>query len=135
MRRHWTSLLKIGEVEVDDMCATHVHISPLGSWGLEQLKQVAKAIVYFENAFKVISAPSRRSHDFTNINKGDIERIQSCTSNLDLIKEMQPGDSNTAPPIRDYAWNFMNTDEKFAQSGQKPIGTIGPSHSSKTRRM
>lgn len=132
MKKHWATLLQIGEIEVDDMCATHVHISPLEEkvWSLRQLKQVAKAVIYFEEAFKVISAPSRRHHDFTETYKGIHDpqefpqfaeyrqSIQRCTNNLQLIDVMQPNG-------RDYPWNFENTDVKFASRDAKSIETIG----------
>ena len=122
-------LLLIGEVEVDKMCATHIHVSPKKekAWSLEQLKQVAKAIIYFDEAFKAIWAPSRRDHGLTQSNKSDNHKlknhdfaacckfIDNCAKKPDLIKLMQQ--------TRDYAWNFENT----AEGG---IGTIGASHDS-----
>ena len=130
-------LLLIGEVEVDKMCATHVHVSPKKEkfWSLEQLKQVAKAIIYFDEAFKVIWAPSRRKHGLTQSSKSDnyklkdlgfaecCEHIDNCANICDLINLMQSGKSETPQRTRDYAWNFENT----AQGG---IGTIGASHDS-----
>ena len=129
--------MQIGEVEVDNGCATHVHVSPKKEkvWSLQQLKQVAKAIIYFDGAFKKIWAPSRREHDLTQSNKRDnyklkglgfveyCERIDNCASNRELINLMQAGQSKTAQQTRDYAWNFENT----AENG---IGTIGASHDS-----
>ena len=146
MGRHWATLLQIGEVEVDHMCATHVHISPKEKevWSLEQLKRIAKAVIYFDDPFKVISAPTRRDHDLTQSNKRKnyllkdldfgacCERIEKCANNLDLINLIQSGGLKADEQTRDYAWNFENTDKKFAKwgSGNKPIGTIGASHGS-----
>ena len=138
MKEHWATLLRIGEVEVDSMCATHVHVSPKKEkfWSLEQLKEVAKAIIYFNEAFKAIWAPSRRGHGLTQSNKSDNQKlknhdfaacckfIDNCASKPDLIKLMQSGQSEETPQqTRDYAWNFENT----AEGG---IGTIGASHDS-----
>lgn len=137
VKEHWAALLRIGEVEVDKGCATHVHVSPRKEkvWSLEQLKQVAKAIIYFDEAFKAIWAPSRREHDLTQSNKSEnyklkdldfaacCECINNCASIRELINLMQSGQSEAAQQSRDYAWNFENT----AEGG---IGTIGASHDS-----
>ena len=137
VKEHWAALLQIGEVEVDKGCATHVHVSPRKEkfWSLEQLKQAAKAVIYFDGAFKKIWAPSRRGHELTHSNKSDnhklkdldfaacCERIDNCASNRELINLMQAGPSKAAQQTRDYAWNFENT----AETG---IGTIGASHDS-----
>ena len=135
MKEHWAALLQIGEVEVDKGCATHVHVSPKrNSWSLDQLKQVAKAVIYFDDAFKIIWAPTRREHEFTKSNKRKnyklkdlgyvacCERIEKCANKHELINLMQSGESEAAQQTRDYAWNFENT--------EKAIGTIGTSHSS-----
>ena len=140
MEKHWATLLRIGEIEVDSMCATHVHVSPKKEkvWSLEQLKQVAKAIIYFNEAFKAIWAPSRRGHGLTQSNKDNnhnfknpdfaesCKLIDNCGSKRDLLNLMQAGESKAQ--TRDYAWNFENTvkmDDK-----KEPIGTIGASHDS-----
>ena len=128
-------MLQIGEVEVDKGCATHVHVSPKQkSWSLDQLKQVAKAVIYFDDAFKIIWAPTRREHELTKSNKRnnyklkDIEfaacckLIQKCANKHELVNLMQSGESKAAQQTRDYAWNFENT--------EKAIGTIGASHGS-----
>ena len=142
VKKHWSTLLRLAEVKVDQMCATHVHVSPRKEerWSLEPLKRVAKAIIYFNDAFKAIYAPSRRKHDLTQSNKDDnyklkdldfaacCERIENCASNRELINLMQAGGSKHARQTRDYAWNFENTDKMDKPEG--PIGTIGASHDS-----
>ena len=134
IKKHWAALLQILEVEVDDGCATHVHISPeeKGLWSLEQLKQLSKAIIYFAKAFRTIWAPSRRNHSLTQSNKGqnyklkDIgfaeccKLIDGCATKQDIIDLMQPGETKADGQSRDYAWNFEPTERK--------IGTIGASH-------
>ena len=138
VKKHWDTLLQIGEVKVDNMCATHVHISPQWKvWSLEQLKQVAKAVVYFDDAFEVIYAPTRRDREVTKSNKSDnyilkgldfgecCERIQRCDYIQNLVTMMQSVSPFTK--TRDFAWNFMNTDMDFTTSADKPIGTIGAS--------
>ena len=142
MNKHFATLLELAEVEVDEMCATHVHISPKKEeeWSLEQLKQVAKAIIYFNDAFKTIWAPSRRKHELTKSNKDDnhklrtlkfaqcCELIDQCDTKRKLLNLMQAGESKHAPQTRDYAWNFENTVQM--EKEKKPIHTIGASHDS-----
>ena len=146
IKDHWKLLLKFGIAHINHNCATHVHIWPKGKkdWSLDQLKQIAKAVIYFEKAFEVISAPSRRNHDHTRHNKASnpelkdlefaecCERIRKCTNNLELISTMQPGDSKAKAPT--YAWNFMNTDRCFDEDiddpEDEPVGTIGASDNS-----
>lgn len=127
VKNHWDALLLLGNVSIDDMCATHVHVSPKAEagWTLKQLQQIAQAVLYFETAFHAIWAPSRRSHDFTrknkagnkklkNLNFGECcELIEACSNNNKLSTLMQE--------TRDYVWNFENTRE----DKRDRIGTVG----------
>ena len=136
VKEHWATLLQIGQVRVDKMCATHVHVSPKRDppWSISELKGVAKAIIYFEDAFNHIWAPSRREHALTKSNKRDNHKlkdlkfaecsklIEACPSKRELINLMQAGETNKARQTRDYTWNFENT--------EKAIGTIGASQDS-----
>lgn len=56
MRRHWTLVTSFGDIYVNSSCATHVHVSSGSdvSWTVPQVKVVAQAIIYFENAFEAI---------------------------------------------------------------------------------
>lgn len=139
VRDHWNKLLQFGKVYIDNDCATHVHVSPRveKQWSLEQLKQVAQAVLYFEEAFKAILAPSRRKHDHTKFNKADngkldklgfgecCKLVQKCTDADHLALLMQPSESNFPHVDRHYAWNFENTTK-----GEDKIGTIGTFHGS-----
>ena len=139
MKNHWAKLLDFGKVRIDNECATHVHISPeVGKeWTLMQLKAVARAVLYFEEVFKAIVAPSRRKHKHTKFNKASNRRLQNadfelccmligeCVNVEELVSLMQPPDSVNinAGPDRHYAWNFQN-----AMDGK--LGTIGTSYGS-----
>ena len=134
VEKHWETLLQIVEVEINGGCATHVHVSPRKEerWTLEQLKPIAKAVIYFNDAFKEIYAPSRRNHDFTYSNKDDnyklkdqdfaecCKLIDNCASKDAIINLMQAGKTKADHQSRYYAWNFENTEE-----GKK--GSIGAS--------
>ena len=133
---HWEKLLQIVEVVINDGCATHVHVCPRNEerWSLEQLKPIAKAIIYFDPGLMEIYAPSRREHMLTQSNKREnhklkdlnyaecFKRIDNCTTKDQLFVLMQR-EFQANPPTRDYAWNFENTLE-----GRK--GSIGASQDS-----
>ena len=138
VEKHCDTVPKILTVTMDKMCALHVHVSPaIGErWTLEQLKPLAKAIIYFDEALNGIYAPSRRKHKFTMSNKKhnhtlkdlDIEvcfeSIDECASKRALIKLMQTTLFETQ--TRDFAWNFENT-EKKDNSKEEPTGSVGAS--------
>lgn len=137
----WKRLLEIGRFSTTNACATHVHISPQNegnSWSLDQLKGVAQAVVYFEQAFEVIVAPSRRGNSHVYRNKANnrflqnlefkdcCKSIQGCSDFDQLVLLIQPQpfkpeDGCADNPRKSSAWNFMNTKKN-------EIGTIGKSH-------
>lgn len=147
VKNHWVTLLLHGKIAIDNMCATHVHVSPKAEvrWSLKQLKQVAKAVLYFEKAFQAIWAPSRREHKFTRKNKAQnykLEKlefgeccklIEACDDIDHLVALMQPPASSqyndTLQSDRDYMWNFENTKE------DKITGIIGASYGSDSQQM
>ena len=135
VKKHWATLLQLGDVKVDEGCATHVHVSPKKEklWSLEQLKQFAKAVIYFDDAFKKIWAPSRRDHGLTQSNKRHSSRLKECGF-VECCKSIENCADNKAlfnlmQQSRDYAWNFENTFEN-PEKKEKAIGTIGASHDS-----
>lgn len=138
---HWKRLLELGQPSTNDFCATHVHISPKATkfWSLDQLKNVAQAVVYFEEAFEVIIAPSRRTSRYSRSNKANNrklklltfpacwEKIQACDDIDELTTLMQPLHYEPIEGLpdrafRDFAWNFL-----LAKWDE--IGTIGESPS------
>lgn len=148
MEDHWNTLSLLGEASVDALCATHVHISPKAGtrWNLDQLKQVAQAVIYFEEALKAILAPSRREHRLTKRNKANNRYLKdrgfgSCCEliqgrrNIDgLVSLLQPYQIASSQPKQDtpvnraYAWNFENTKESKDEYQNPRIGTIGASY-------
>lgn len=156
MKTHWATLLAFGGVDIDDTCATHVHISrkaKSGSkeeldWTKEELRRVAQAVLYFDKAFDAILAPSRREHSQTKSNKAKNKKLKDrsftecCkliqSADIDhLVSLMQPSDSVQFDDItwsRFYRWNFENTKKGDAHGkidGKRRIGTIGASQTSK----
>ena len=138
---HWKRLLELGQPLTTDYCATHVHISPKATkfWTLDELKNVAQAVVYFEEAFEVIIAPSRRTNAYSGSNKANNrklkaltsaacwEKIQACGDIDELVVLMQPLNYEVTgyfsePVFRNFAWNFI-------LAKRDHIGTIGNSPS------
>lgn len=139
---HWKIVERFGTVHVNDTCATHVHISPQKGtpWTLDQVKRVAQAILYFEDAFEAVLPPNYRGHCGKKSNRVDnvtlrelkpvecFGPIQACDNISDLILLMQPLDPlrrrysglHGEQTDREYGWNFENLEPD-------EIGTIGVS--------
>lgn len=155
MRNHWYRLRKLVEPYVDEGCATHVHISPKAQsgsqakWSMDQLKNVAQAVVYFEKAFDDVVAPSRRDHEMTRRNKAAnhqlkalgfaecCKRIQACADEDHLVHLLQPSENHAGyqdlSSDRNYRWNFDNT-KKDKKDGKDRYGTIGALHTTEPQR-
>ncbi|MCJ1384305.1 hypothetical protein MMC17_007421 [Xylographa soralifera] len=112
----WDCLIMDCDVETNDTCGTHVHISPLNNtpWDIQSVKAVCRSIIHFEGAFEAILPPSRRKNWVCQNNRlgspsltdrSDQEcyrKIEDCPDTPSLIGVMQPGEN----PFR--AWNFLN---------------------------
>ncbi|PWO21329.1 GPI ethanolamine phosphate transferase 3, partial [Pyrenophora tritici-repentis] len=49
------------KIEPTDECSTHIHVSPFnGPWTLDQVKKVAKAVLYFEQSVDSLMPEERR---------------------------------------------------------------------------
>ena len=152
VKTHWATLLEIGRVNVNNSCATHVHISRKAKsgpkkeldWTTEELRRVAQAVLYFDKAFDAILAPSRRGDFKTRSNRANNKKLgnrgfgECCkliqNADLDhLVSLMQPKDSVQSDNIswdRFYRWNFENTKKGDVDGnidGKRRIGTIGMS--------
>lgn len=140
---HFQIIESYAEIMSDVTCGTHVHVSPgYSKWTLEQVKNVSRSILYFEEAFEVLLPPGRRGNRECRSNRIDnpklkhlpdlescFQRIQECTAIESLIhlmnaKEEDPSnvseDSNGEKAVteRRYGFNFENLMEG-------KIGTIG----------
>lgn len=55
VRTFWWDVGKLGEIGTNDTCGTHLHFSPKAApWGLQDLKRLSIAIMWFETAFEVL---------------------------------------------------------------------------------
>jgi len=100
------------DFEPNDNCSTHVHISPDdGGWTFDHLKQLSKAIIYFDHAFAALVPPTRRRSGWAVRNRYQSGRatlsvdewfnlIEGCWNQEELTDLMSP--------IRTHAWNFQN---------------------------
>ena len=109
----WKHLRRYYDVEVNDNCATHVHISLDPWYSMQEVKRIAQAAIYFEPAFEVLVPPIRRGNMFArslwldspllvarNSSRSqlidDIEAVEYLNDLIPLIQE-----------DRDYCWNFF----------------------------
>lgn len=143
LRSHFQIIESYAEIMSDVTCGTHVHVSPGGSkWTLDQVKNVSRSILYFEEAFEVLVPPERRGNRECRSNRIDnpelrclphletcCQRIQECTTIKALTQLMNAKekdsfiiyeDSDGEPSVteRRYGFNFENLLEG-------KIGTIG----------
>lgn len=130
----------------DVTCGTHIHVSPGDSnWTLDQVKNVSRSILYFEEAFEVLLPPERRGNRECRSNRFEnpelkhlpdlvscFQKIQDCTTIKALVhlmnaKEEDPSrvseewSGEKAVTERCYGFNFENLMEG-------KIGTIGKPH-------
>lgn len=96
-------------------CSTHVHVSPVGGFSLDQLRRVARGVFVFQDDIsrlvpktggaEAYSVPARLPADL-------LQRVQNLERGA-LIEEMMPkgNDRNAETWDRKYvAWNFLSLD-------------------------
>lgn len=63
LRSHFQIVESYAEIMSHVTCGTHVHVSPGGSeWTLDQVRNVSRSILYFEEAFELLLPPDRRAN-------------------------------------------------------------------------
>ena len=147
LKSHFRIIMGYAKIMSDITCGTHVHVSPGDSeWTLEEVKNVSRSILYFEEAFEVLLPPDRRGNRECRSNRSDnpklkhlpdleacFEKIRECTSIKALVYLMNAKDEftwqfhenskgETTGTERCYGFNFENLMEG-------KIGTIGMQHS------
>lgn len=143
LRSHFQILESYATIMSDVTCGTHVHVSPADSkWTLEQVKNVSRSILYFEEAFEVLLPPERRGNQECRSNRVEnpklkslpdlescCEMIQECATVKALVHLMnakeedldnvcEESNGERAVTERRYGFNFEN----LLDGG---IGTIG----------
>jgi len=109
----WDSLGIDFQIDTNDTCSTHVHISPDEDWKLEQVQRIACAALYFEAAFEFLLPKSRRGNEWAKSNRVDnalfkgkdvktcIKEVLTRTTINDVANLMCNGD-------RHHGWNFTS---------------------------
>ncbi|ROW07938.1 hypothetical protein VMCG_03427 [Cytospora schulzeri] len=107
------------EFETNRSCGFHVHLSPgnssykRGDWTLEELKNIAMAVVYFEDAFEVLIPETRRGSKWHRPNRAQNRRFEKlstkqCLREISKVKDMQAL-CLLIHQTKNSNWNFMNT--------------------------
>ena len=145
LKSHFRLIKSYAKIMSDITCGTHVHVSPGDrEWTLEEVKNVSRSILYFEEAFEALLPQDRRGNRECRSNRSDnpklnhlpdleacFESIRECTTTKELIHLMNAKD--------EYSWNFHeSTGESagtercygfnFENLMQGKIGTIGMQH-------
>lgn len=113
----WDFLETNYDVAVNECCGTHVHVSTVGGWTLDTLKNMCHSIIHFEPAIEAILPSDRRGNEYAKSNwvdnphfarknlgrKGSMALIQRCTNIRDLVALMHPGEGGFD---KMYGWNI-----------------------------
>ena len=143
LRWHFKTIQNYAEMMSDASCGTHLHVSPGGSkWTLDQVRNVSRSILYFEEAFDALLPSERHGNRQCRSNRIDnpklrclpdldacCQAIQACPTIKALTHLMNAREENALSIIdrivgetpeteRRYAFNFENLLEG-------KIGTIG----------
>lgn len=100
-------------------CSTHVHISVLRGFTLQEIKQIAQCIIHFEPAVEALIPLERQANTYSKSNWIDnpfftnrdlsrnqaIRRIGAC-KDLDAVISLMNPDRD-----RYYGWNFLTMEE------------------------
>ena len=83
LRWHFQTIHNYAEIMSDASCGTHLHLSPGGSrWTLDQVRNVSRSILYFEETFEGLLPPERRGNRQCRSNSIDNPKLR-CLPDLD----------------------------------------------------
>ena len=119
----WLNLSTNFYIDPSLQCSTQVHIAPTNKWKVEQLKNVAKAVVYFERSIDQLVPEDRRMNHWCRSNRynGTLKEL----SMTDIFKAVDNCDSRDELELllcavsfglgvtvdRRFRWNFRNLTE------------------------
>ena len=106
------------DFETNRSCGFHVHLSPgsssyeRGDWTLDELKNIAMAVIYFEDAFEVLIPETRRGSKWHRPNRSQNRSFESlntkqCLQKISKIKDIQSL-CLLIHQNKNSNWNFMN---------------------------
>ena len=127
----------------DVTCGTHVHVSPGDSnWTLEQVKNVSRSILYFEEAFEVLLPPERRGNLECRSNRVEnpklkhlpdldacFQKIEECTTMKALVHLMNAKEEDISNLCEESSGEIAVTERRYGFNFENlmpgKIGTIG----------
>ena len=74
----WEVLSGFYIVGSNTTCSTHVHVSLLEGWQLEQVKRVARTVIYFESAVEILVPEHRRGNEYSKSNRLSNPKFAGC---------------------------------------------------------
>ena len=145
LRWHFQTIQNYADIMSDASCGMHIHVSPGGSeWTLDQVRNVSRSILYFEEAFEALLPLERRGNRQCRSNRIDnpklrclpdldacCQAIQECTT-IKALTHLMNANAN-----EDYGLSIldevvgvnMETDRRYAFNFENllegKIGTIG----------
>src|SRR5712664_4257090 len=70
----WDLLNENCYIRVHPPCGTHIHVSPGGRYTLDEIKHIAKAVVYYEPAITLIMPNDRKDCAWSRSNVSESEQ-------------------------------------------------------------
>ena len=143
LRWHFQTILNYAEIMSDATCGTHLHVSPGGSeWTLDQVRNVSRSILYFEEAFEALLPSERHGNQQCRSNRIDnpklkcfpdldacCQAIQECTTIKALTHLMNAREDYTPSIYEEVAGKKPETDRRYGFNFENllkgKIGTIG----------
>ena len=152
LQSHFEMIESYAVIMSDITCGTHIHVSPGDSrWTLDQVKNISRSILYFEEAFEVLLPPERRGNRECRSNRIDnpklrhlpdlescYQKIYECTTIKALVflmnakapvVSMNAEDKNLPIACEEWngekAWTYRCYGFNFENLLEGQIGTIG----------
>jgi hypothetical protein len=125
----WQYLQKNYDITVNKRCGTHIHISVEGGYGFEEIKQIAKAALWFEPAFDAL-VPLHRTGGKCGFAKNlwlngnhlaiDNKSRLDCCHLIDTVKDYPSFVDIINQDMSWYSWNFRSIERFYTVEFRKP---------------
>ena len=143
LRLHFQIVESYAEIMSHVTCGTHIHVSPGGSrWTLDQLRNISRSILYFEEAFELLLPPDRRGNRECRSNRIDnpklrhlpdldtcCQRIHECTTIEALVCLMNAKENHSFLVHENLNWERYVTERRYGFNFENllegKLGTIG----------
>ncbi|KAJ5682653.1 hypothetical protein N7462_005818 [Penicillium macrosclerotiorum] len=133
----WEFLTQNYQIPQNDTCGTHIHLSRVEGYSLQELKKIAQSVIHFEAAWEALLPEARRCNEYAKSNWVDNYKFatKDLTREASLSRIQETRDINELVllmhPYRDkrFGWNFVNLSPE--PHSEAPYSTIeyrrGPS--------